>query len=319
MQRYLARRLLLFIPTLLLASLVIFAIMRVIPGDVAIVILGGGDEETPFTQEQLDSLRETLGLADPLPVQYGKWVWSLVNGKFGGKSIVDREPISEIIARRFPVTAQLALYTLVLAMVISLPLGVVAAIHQNRWPDYAARVFALASHSMPNFWVALMIILGLVVVFRWTPPLYYANLWENPSDHFQKVIWPVLILGLGWSSVVRVTRSNMLEVLRQDYVRTARSKGLVERVVIGRHALRNALIPVITVAGGHFESLMSGTVILESVFSVPGLGQGIVIAANTRDYPVIQSLALLLVFLTLSINLLVDIAYAFLDPRIRYS
>ncbi len=320
MQRYLARRLLLFFPTLVLASLAIFAIMRVIPGDVAQVITGGEEGTSVLMAGQLESIRQELGLTESLPVQYGRWVWSLVNGEFGGRSLLDKEDLSAIIGRRLPVTLQLAVYTLLISWTVSLPLGIVAAIYQNRWPDYIVRTASIAGHALPNFWIALVLILGLVLLFRWTPPIYYVNAWEEPWQHLQKLAWPSLILSWGFSSsLVRVTRSNMLEVFRQDYIRTARSKGLTEQIVVLRHVLRNALIPVVTLAGLQIDGLLSGSVILENLFGVPGIGQGIVHAATERDYPVIQSLTMLLVLLTLGLNLLVDFVYSFVDPRIKYA
>ena len=306
MREYLAKRLLLFLPTLFLASLAIFAAMRIIPGDVADVILGGDENTDVVSVEEYRRIREHLGLNEPLPVQYGKWIWSMVNGEFGGTSIMTREPISEMVARRALVTVQLALYTIVLK--------------QDSWPDYLIRTITISGHALPNFWVALMVILGLVIYLQWSPPLRYQAVWDNPVGHFQKIIWPVLVLTWGYSAyLTRITRANILEVLRQDYVRTARSKGLREAVIFGRHALRNALIPVVTVGGFYMGSLLSGTVILESIFVLPGMGQGIVASALERDYPVIQSLTLVLVFIMLVINLLVDLLYAVIDPRISYA
>ena len=320
MQQYLARRVLLFVPTLLLASLIIFTIMRAIPGDVVSVILSGFEEGSVYNAEQAERYRTELGLNDPLPVQYGRWLWSMVNGEFGGRSIVDREELSSIIARRFPVTLQLTFLTAVIAVGVSLPLGVAAALYQNRWPDYVVRVVTIAGLSLPNFWVALVLILAMVLVFSWAPPLFYVNVWEDPQHYILKAIWPALVLAWGFSSyMARVTRSSMLEVLRQDYVRTAWSKGLKQQVIIGRHALRNALIPVVTLSGLQLAGLLSGTIILESIFSIPGIGQGLVDAATSRDYPVIQSLAMLIVFLILGLNLIVDVIYALIDPRISYS
>ncbi len=319
MQQYLLRRLLLFFPTLLVASLAIFVIMRILPGDVALSIAGSEDTEE-VDIELLNALREQLGLTEPLPVQYGKWMWSMVNGEFGGASLTDREPLSEIVGRRLPVTFQLAAFAIVISGMIGIPLGVVAALRQNRWPDYLIRAATIAGHAVPNFWLALMLLLAMVTLFTWAPPLFYKDVWESPQTFFLKAIWPILLLAWGFSSnVTRVTRSNMLEVLRQDYVRTARSKGLAEQVVIVRHTLRNALIPVITISGLQLAALLSGTVILENIFGIPGLGQGIIDAATTRDYPVIQSLAVLLVFMVLGLNLIVDFVYVFIDPRISYS
>jgi peptide/nickel transport system permease protein len=302
MQQYILRRLLLFIPTLLLASLATFLIMRALPGDVALVILGG-EANTPTSLQQLEAYRQALGLRDPLPVQYGRWMISLVNGQFGGKSLADGEVIGAIIARRLPVTLQLALYALVISMTVSIPLGVMAAVRRDKWQDYAVRLATLSGHALPNFWLALVVLLVLSVQFTWSPPVFYKNVWEDPVVHLQKAVWPALILAWGFSAnITRITRSNMLEVLTQDYVRTARAKGLVEWSVVSRHALQNALIPVLTLSGLQLAGLLAGTVVLESIFGMPGIGQGIVLAANSRDYPVIQTLAMLLVFMMLCLN-----------------
>lgn len=320
MREYLTRRLLLFIPSILLASLAIFGAMRVLPGDVAAVILSGEENTDFISHEQFEKLREKLGLNDPLPVQYGKWVWSMVNGQFGGESLITREPLSEMVGRRSLVTLQLAAYTIAVSLAFAIPAGIIAAVKQDTWADYLVRSFSILGHALPNFWVALMIILMLVVFFQWSPPIRYKALWDDPVLHLEKVFWPVLVLAWSYSAnITRVTRSNMLEVLRQDYIRTARSKGLRDRIVFLRHALRNALIPVVTLAGLQLEGLLSGTVILEALFGLPGMGQGIVEGARLRDYPVIQSLTLLMVLIALSMNLFVDILYGYIDPRISYS
>ena len=309
----------LFVPTLLIASLTIFGLMRVLPGDVAAVIAGTADSEAGAQAEELEIIREQLGLNDPLPIQYGRWIWSMVNGSFGGESLWDGEELSDVIGRRLPVTLQLALYTVLISL-LAIPLGILAALNRDRWPDYVIRVTTIAGHAMPNFWIALVLLLVLVLYFSWTPPLIYDNFWENPGLHMQKMVWPALTLAWGYSSyVTRVVRSNVLEVMPQDYIRTARSKGLSSSIVVSRHVLRNALIPVITLAGLQLAALLSGTVILESIFGLPGIGQGIVMGAQTRDYPVVQSLAMLLVFLMLSVNLVVDLVYGLIDPRISYS
>ena len=309
----------LFVPTLLIASLTIFGLMRVLPGDVAAVIAGTADSEAGAQAEELEIIREELGLNDPLPIQYGRWIWSMVNGSFGGESLWDGEELRDVIGRRLPVTLQLALYTVVISL-LSIPLGILAALNRDRWPDYVIRVTTIAGHAMPNFWIALVLLLVLVLYFSWTPPLIYDNFWENPGLHMQKMVWPALTLAWGYSSyVTRVVRSNILEVMPQDYIRTARSKGLSSGIVVSRHVLRNALIPVITLAGLQLAALLSGTVILETIFGLPGIGQGIVMGAQTRDYPVVQSLAMLLVFLMLSVNLVVDLVYGWIDPRISYA
>jgi peptide/nickel transport system permease protein len=322
MQKYIARRVLLFLPTLLLASMLIFGILRVLPGDVALAILGQEAVEGggAFTESQLNDLREDLGLNDALPIQYGKWIWSMVNGEFGGESVRTREALSEIIDRRLPVTLQLALYTIVLSMIVAVPMGVFSALYQDKWPDYVLRITAIFGQSMPNFWIALLLLLFMVTVVGWSPPLGYVNIWQDPIHHLQIMIWPSLILAWRFSAyVTRVTRSGMLEVLAQDYVRTAKAKGLSQRLVVTRHSLPNALIPVITLGGLEVSTLLGGTVILENIFGVPGIGQGIVEAATGRDFPVVQSLAMLLVFFMLALNLVVDIAYSYVDPRVRYS
>jgi peptide/nickel transport system permease protein len=322
MQKYIARRMVLFIPTLVLASLLIFGILRILPGDVALAILGQESVEGGggFTEAQIEALREDLGLNDPLPVQYGKWVWSMVNGEFGGTSIRTNEDLSDIIARRLPVTLQLALYTIVLSMVIAVPMGVFSALYQDKWPDYVLRITAILGQSMPNFWIALLLLLFMVTVIGWSPPLGYVNIWTDPFHHIQIVIWPSLILAWRFSAyVTRVTRSGMLEVLAQDYVRTAKAKGLSQRLVVQRHSMPNALIPVITLGGLEVSTLLGGTVILENIFGIPGVGQGLVEAATGRDFPVVQSLAMMLVFFMLALNLVVDIAYSYVDPRVRYS
>ncbi|PKB65268.1 MAG: hypothetical protein BZY82_09060 [SAR202 cluster bacterium Io17-Chloro-G3] len=320
MQRYLVRRISLFLPTIIIASFVVFGLMRFLPGDVALVILGGDAEQEGFYEEDIENLREQLGLLDPFYVQYGKWMWSMSSGGYGGESLFTNEPIGEIIGRRMPVTLQLTFLTMTIAITISLPLGVLAALNQDRWPDYLARIATILGLALPNFWVALLLILSLVLFFHWSPPIIYVNSWQDPWTYIQIAIWPALVLAWGYSSyIARITRSNMLEVLRQDYVRTAYSKGLAQNTVVWRHALRNALIPVITLAGGYFDSLLGGTVILENIFGMPGMGQGIVQAAVVRDYPVIQSLALLLVLLALGVNLAIDLLYVFIDPRISYT
>ena len=319
MQRYLAWRLLLFVPTLIIASLLIFGVMRALPGDVALVVLSGSGDVT-HNLEQIESLREELGLNDPLGTQYGRWLWSMVNGQFGGRSLENREPIRSLVGLQFPVTLQLTLYTVALSVVLSVPLGVLAALRQNRWPDYLVRIVFIAGQAIPSFFIALLVMIGLVLMFHWSPPIIYVDLWEDPWSHIQIMVWPTLVLAWGYSAyLTRMIRSSMLEALRQDYIRTAYAKGLSERDIVFRHALRNTLIPVVTVAGLQMGGLLSGVVILESLFGLPGLGRGIVQAASVRDYPVIQSFAMLLVFLMLCVNLMVDVIYAIVDPRISYN
>jgi len=319
MLKYLVWRLLLFIPTLFIASIVIFGIMRLLPGDVALVVLSGSGEAT-HDVAQIERVREELGLNSPLIVQYGRWLRSMASAELGGRSLENRQVIRSVIARQLPVTLQLTLYTLVISVLVSVPLGVLAAVRQDRWPDYLIRMVFIAGQAVPSFLLALLVIMGLVLVFHWSPPIIYANLWEDPLAHVQIMLLPTLVLAWGHSAfLTRVTRASTLEVLRQDYIRTGLSKGLAGRVIVFRHALRNALIPVISVVGLQVGALLSGAVIVESIFGLPGMGRGILQAVTVRDYPLIQSLTMVLVVLVLAINLVVDLMYVAIDPRINYT
>ncbi len=315
MHKHIAWRLALIIPTLLAASLVVFLVMRALPGDVVLVILGGSGD-TVVNPEVREALEEELGLNDPLPVQYGRWLWSMVNGEFGGRSLETRESIRSIVGRQLPVTALLASYTLLLSVAVSLPLGALAAANSSRWSDYAVRLSTLGGLAIPNLWLALLVVLCLLILFRWSPPVVYAAPWSDPWTHAQKMAWPALILAWEQSShLVRVTRSGVLEALGRAYVTTARGKGLPERAVVWQHALPNALVPAVTMIGLQLGALLSGALILETIFGLPGIGRGLVQAALARDYPVIQSLATLLVLLSLLVNLLVDTINRLIDPR----
>ena len=315
MRKHIAWRLALIIPTLLAASVVIFVVMRALPGDVALVILGGSGD-TVVNPEVREALEEELGLNDPLVVQYGRWLWSMVSGEFGGRSLETREPIRSIVGRQLPVTALLTGYTILLSVVVSLPLGVLAAARSNRLSDYVVRLMTLGGLAIPSLWVALLTILCLLIFFRWSPPLVYAAPWSDPWVHLQKMVWPAAILAWEQSShLVRVTRSSVLEALNQAYITTARGKGLPERSIVLQHALPNALVPAVTVIGLQLGALLSGALILETIFGLPGIGRGLVQAALARDYPVIQSLAALLVLLSLIVNLVVDTINRLIDPR----
>jgi peptide/nickel transport system permease protein len=319
MQKYVARRLFLFLPSLFLAATVLFLVMRVLPGDVAIAILGGGDEGSSFRMADVEKIRETLGLNDNILIQYGRWLKQVFSGRFG-ESIASGDTVRSIIAKRLPATLQLSIYVLVISAFISIPLGVAAGLFHDQWPDYLIRSVTILGLSMPNFWVALLVILGLVIYFDWVPPIIYQDIWESPKEHLTLMIWPALVLSWGYSSfLIRMTRSTFLEVLREDYIRTAQSKGLSTRVILERHALRNALLPVVTLGGAYLANLLNGTVILESIFGIPGIGREIVDAVRNRDYPVAQGLGLLFIFIMLTVNLLVDLLYAWIDPRIKYS
>lgn len=316
MLRYIAWRLALFAPTALAASIVIFIVMRVLPGDVVGVIAG----DVPISPEARAVLEEELGLNAPLPVQYGRWLKSLVNGEFGGLSLQNRQPIGSLIGRQLPVTVLLGGYALLLSIFVSIPLGVAAAVWSNRWPDRVIRLSTLGGLALPNLWVALLVLLSLLLLFGWSPPIVYRAPWADSWYHLQIMAWPALILTWEYSShLVRVTRSSMLEALGQAYITTARGKGLPRHTVVLRHALRNALIPIVTMLGLQASGLLSGALILETIFGLPGMGRGLVQAALARDYPVVQSIATLLVLLSLAVNLLVDVIYTRIDPRVSHA
>ena len=319
MRKYVARRILLFIPTIIGISIAIFALMRVIPGDIAIIILSGPDGELAYTQEDIDEFRETYGLNDPIHIQYFNWMWNFARGDLG-VSLIHGRPIMGELQRQFPVTLQFALLAGIFVMVLSVPIGIVAAVKQDGFADYILRGFAIMGLAMPSFFVALLIILFLSTQFRWTPPLPFVDFWDNPSVNFQQLIFPAIALGLSSSGLImRLTRAQLLEVLREDYVRTARAKGLAESAVIFRHAVRNSLLPVVTIAGTQIGFLFSGTVLIETIFNLPGIGRGLIQAVNGRDLPAIQIYIMYFGMIALVANLIVDLTYAWLDPRIKYS
>ena len=316
---YLLGRLALIVPTALLASMIVFGIMRVLPGDVAATILSGGGETT-HSPEVREALREELGLNDHWLRQYGAWLWDMVNGNFGGDSLIDNQSIRSQLARQLPITGLLALYTLAASILIWVPLGIIASWQRDRWPDYLIRLIALPGQAVPSFLLALLAILGLLLLFGWSPPIVYTGPFDDPWNHTLMVFWPVLLLTWEFGAhIVRVTRASMLDTLSQPYIVVAQAKGLPERAVLLTHALRNALLPIITVLGVQFGALLGGTLILESIFGLPGIGRGLVDAALARDFPVVQSLVTLLVVAMLLVNLLLDLAYARADPRVSYT
>ena len=316
MRRYIAYRVGLMVPTTLLASVLLFAIMRALPGDVAAVILSGSGSGT-HSIEAREALREELGLNAPLPVQYGRWLWSMVNGELGGRSLTTGETVRTLVSRQFSVTFLLTAYALSLSLVFSIPAGVLAAVNRNRWPDYLVRIITAVGQSVPSFWVALLLILGLLVFVRWSPPIVYVPPWRAPLEHAQIMMIPALLLAWEYSAhVTRVTRASMIDVLSHDYIRTARGKGLRERAVVWRHSVRNALIPSTTVLGLQLGTLLGGTLILEMIFGLPGLGRGVVQAAVERDYPVVLSVSVLLVLVMMVANLFLDLLSTWLDPRV---
>ena len=321
MRQYAIRRLMLFVPTVILATMLVFALFWVVPGDAAYLILGGGDDEdgAAVSVEQLAALRHDLGLDRPIYTQYGLWLWDVVRGDLG-TSIWYKTPVLDELKTRFVVTMELAFLTLFLAVLVAIPLGVISAVRQDTPTDYGSRLFTLLGIAMPNFWLGILTIYGLAYFFNWLPPLRYADVWENPTTNLQQMVFPALVLAThDLAFLGRVTRSSMLEVLREDYVRTARSKGLKEMTVLGRHALKNAILPVVTISGSQFGRLLGGTIIVETIFVMPGMGALLVESISTRDFPVLQAVVLLIALVVLVLNLVVDLGYAWLDPRIRYS
>ena len=319
MAQYVIRRLFLFIPTLILATMMVFALFWIVPGDAAMMILTGEEGEGGRVDiEDLERLRSELGLDRPIYVQYGEWVFNLLKGDLG-TSIWYRIPVMDELKDRFIVSMQLAVMAILMAFVAAVPLGVISAVKQDTKGDYASRIFALIGIAMPTFWVGILTVYALAYIFNWLPPLGYAKLWEDPLTNLQQLIFPALVLAFhDLAFTARVTRSSMLEVMREDYMRTARSKGLSEWVVTGRHALRNALLPVITVSGYQFGRLLGGVIIIEVIFVVPGVGSFLIDAIVHRDYVVLQAVVLLTAAVVLVLNLVIDLFYAVLDPRIRY-
>ena len=316
MRAYIVKRLLLAVPTLLGVSVFIFILMRVIPGDVALVILGDDADVNP---ERLAQVRERLGLTAPLHEQYLRWLWNSVRLDFGDSFLSERS-VAWLISIRLPLTATLAFYALSITLIIAIPLGAIAAVRRDTWADYLARSLALVGLAIPNFWLGIMIMLFLVLYFSWLPPLEYIGFFDDPWGNFSQLIWPAMAVGTGYVALVsRITRSAILEVLGEDYVRTARAKGLSRNVIIGRHILRNAMLPIVTVLGMEFAFLLSGVVITEAVFGLPGIGTLLIQGIHGRDYPVVEATILLVAVMVVLINLFVDILYAWLDPRISYA
>ena len=318
MQQYIIKRVLLLIPTILLVTIIVFALIRVIPGDPALLVLVGPTGEGTFTEEQLEEMQRRLGTDRPVHEQYGVWMWGVLRGDLGDSIFYER-PVVDQLGEAVPVTLELAVIGMLLSFIIAVPLGVVAALKQDTLVDHLAGLVSFTGIGVPTFVVGVLIIYLLVTLFDWLPPLGYADLWSDPGKNLQQMIFPALALAFyNLAFTARVTRSSMLEVLREDYIRTARSKGLAERVVIFLHGLKNACLPVITVSGWQLARLMGGTVIIESIFLVPGMGRLLVESIFQRDYPLIQVEVLVIAAMILFVNLVVDIGYGLLDPRIRY-
>ena len=301
------------VPVILLVTLITFGLMRLIPGDVSAAL--GGISSTPAERE---AIRKNLGLDEPAHVQLFKWYGGLVRGDLGRSHFLGKD-VTQATFERLPVTVSLSAYSLVLTLLFGLLSGIVAALRQNTWVDQAAMIFAMIGVSMPNFWLGLMMIVLFSVHLGWLPTGGYVAFTQDPVGWFRSCTMPAISLAmLQIGLLARITRSTMLEVLRQDYVRTARAKGLPNYLVVGKHALANALIPIVTVIGIVVSLLISGAVVTETVFSIPGVGQLLTSAILNRDYPMIQGGLLYITLLLVGINILVDVAYAWLDPRVRY-
>jgi peptide/nickel transport system permease protein len=315
MQAYIIQRLLLVPVTLLGVTIVVFGLVRLIPGDTVDQVAG---EFAAFDPELGERLREEYGLSSSIPQQYGEWLGDVFRGDLG-KSLLSRRSVLGELRNRLPVTFELGAIGLIISLLIALPVGIISAVRQDTVLDYVFRGGAIAMLAIPGFWIAIIIITLGSRWFSWAPPLEYTSFLTDPMANL-RILWlPGLLLGLGLSGgVMRLTRTQMLEVLRQDYIRTAWAKGLTERTVIARHALKNALIPIVTVIGLQIPVLVGGTVILEQVFSLPGVGRYLVSSTAARDYPVIQGVNLLIASIVIISNLAVDVTYAYLDPRVRY-
>jgi peptide/nickel transport system permease protein len=313
-KQYFLRRLLLALPTLFLVSVIVFSMMRLMPGDVATRMVEGH-----AYAPTLDALRKDLGLDRPAHVQYLEWIGGILSRGDFGKSYWTRQPIWDEFARRFPVTLELAVLTIVVSVVIGIVIGILSAIRQDTPADYLGRVFAILALSVPYFGLAVLVVVLPSIWFKWTPVWSYVKLSVDPMENLKIMLVPALVFGVTRAGpIMRIMRSALLDVLRQDYIRTAWSKGLAERAVILRHALKNAMIPVITLIGLQTPLYIGGSVIMESIFRLPGVGLFFFEALTRLDYPVVQSVNLIVATMVVGLNLLVDLTYAVLDPRIRY-
>jgi peptide/nickel transport system permease protein len=314
MRRYLVSRVAVMLPAVVLVSVFVFVLIRAIPGDTVTLMLADSKDDNEAQQ-----LREKLGLDKPLAVQYGIWARNALRGDLG-RSLWTKNPVTEEIARALPVTVELSILAMVIAILLALPAGLLSAFAQNRLADYAVRSVSIAGLSIPAFWLGTLYIMLPAIWFRWTPPTDYVPFVENPVANLKQFILPALAVGYYLSAVtMRMLRSQTLEVLRQDFIRTARAKGLDERDVMTRHALRNALIPAISVIGTQTGVLLGGVVIIEQIFLLPGLGRLTLWAIQVRDYPQLQANLLIVVLMTMLVNLATDLSYGWLDPRIRVS
>jgi peptide/nickel transport system permease protein len=314
--KYLLKRFLLMFPTMLGVAMLIFFLIRIVPGDVVELRLAG--DSSAVNPKVLAEERAKHGLDQPVWKQFLTWLWGAVRLDFG-KSMWTGAPIYEEIKLRFALSLQVAIMATVVAVLLAIPLGVISAIKQDTWIDYAVRIFSIAGLATPSFWLGIVFILSMLIIFKWLPPMVYTPFWVNPWQNLLQLIWPALAVGYRYSAVAtRMTRSAMLEVLREDYIRTARAKGLVEKLILSRHALKNAMLPVVTVVCLEFAFLLGGLVVTEQVFNLNGLGLLFVQAVAHRDYTLVQALVMIVAGFFIIVNFVMDILYAWLDPRIRF-
>ncbi|HSP25959.1 MAG TPA: ABC transporter permease [Saliniramus sp.] len=318
MLAYTIKRILLMIPTLLGVAILVFFMLRVMPGDdVVDMMLRADGANVP--QHIIDAERARLGLDQPILIQFFSWFGGILQGDLG-LSMWTGRPVAYEIGQRLELSLQVALMATVLAVLIALPLGTLSAIFKNSWIDHTIRIFSIAGLAVPSFWLGMIIILLLLTNFGWIPPLNFVSIFEDPWHNLSQLIWPALAVGYRYSAVAtRMTRSSILEVMQEDYIRTARAKGVFERLVVARHGMRNALLPVVTVIGLEFAFLIGGLVVTEQVFALNGIGRLFVQAVTRGDYTMIQALVLLVAVTFILVNFLIDMLYAVLDPRIRYS
>ncbi len=318
MRRYLIRRLLAVVPTLFFASIIVFLVIRVLPGDAVDLII----KSSPFmadSEQMRAEIERDLGLDHPMHVQYVRWLGAILLHGDLGTSLMRDTSVSAEILERLPVTMEMGLWAVFFALIIAIPIGVYSALRQDTMGDYVGRSFAILMLAVPSFWLGTMVVILPAVWWGWSPPTRMVPFESNPFGHIAVFLTPSAILGASLAAVtMRMTRTMMLEVLRQDYIRTARAKGLTERLVVMRHAIRNALIPVITLIGLFVPIIIGGTVILERIFDIPGMGQLLLLAVQDRDYPVITGIFLVVGVFVIMVNLMVDLSYGLLDPKVRH-
>ena len=313
LRRYFFKRLLVAIPSLVIASVIVFSLVRLIPGDVVVLMM----EENQYADD-LEAMRAKLGLNRPIYVQYFEWVGRALVGDLG-ESLYTRRPVAQELLTHVPVSLELGTTAIFFAVLLGVPIGIVSAVRQDTAGDYVSRGGAILGLSIPGFWLGTLAVVLPAIYFKWSPSIQFTKLTDDPWGHVAQFILPGLLLGIGSAaSIMRLTRTQLLEVLRQDYVRTAWSKGMGERMVVLKHGLKNSLIPVVTVLGIQIAQVLSGTVIFESIFGLPGMGRSLFNAITERDYPVIQGINLVVVTTVVAVNLMVDFVYAYLDPRIRF-